>query len=583
MRTIATIGTVTLLVVTLCGTGSAAEERNHDNGKRKSGPEFLTRPSVVQNPNPDAPLAAVLSFEADRPVETTIDIEGPGRAWSVSFGAAMDPQQGLPILGLRPAQRYIFQVSMEDAEGLTNQAQIALVHNTPRLPESPLEWPRIRVKADSVEAMEPGITILSVRRTALGRELRKTEQTLNFSRNWGLLLGLDNEGEVVWYYRSSERIAGVALLRNGHLLFHLTDFRSVEIDFLGNKIGEYYAQLRPDGPIEGATPIHGIQTLHHQPHEMPNGHFLAFSANARTIENYYTSLTDQKAPRATQKVMGDRIIEFNRAGEILWQWDTFDYLDVFRVGYDLLDGYWTPRGFPKHLDWTHGNGLFYDAADDSVIVNLKHQDATLKIDRNSGEIRWILGEPSDWTPALAQKLLKRPDGMRWPYHAHNPRITADGTLMLYENAQWGARPFTDRLPHSPNQAVSRAVEYRIDEQNMTVSEVWSSARGRSDDTCHAPFMGDAHRLPKTDNVLVIDSLCFDQERYPVTYDQHDFKVRHISEVNQHARIREYTHTREPRVLWEAILDDPDAIINWQVYGGLRMPDFYSRNNNVIYQ
>jgi len=38
--------------------------------------------------------------------------------------------------------------------------------------------------------------------------------------------------------------------------------------------------------------------------------------------------------------------------------------------------------------------LFHDH---SLLISMRHQDAILKIDRASGEIRWILGEPIGWS------------------------------------------------------------------------------------------------------------------------------------------------------------------------------------------
>ena len=388
-----------------------------------------------------------------------------------------------------------------------------------------------------------------------------------------MLLGLDEEGEVVWYYQSEVRIGGVEPLSNGNILFHLADFSTVEIDPLGNEVSRYYAENRPFGKDRGGIPIKGIATLHHQPHETTRGTFLSFSANPRTIENYYTDQFDKNAPRATKQVIGDTVIEFDRNGEIVWEWNAFDYLDVFRVGYDFPDPYWWVRGFPGSMDWTHGNGVTEDPRDDSVIFYLKHQDAAIKVDRKTKEIKWIFGEPTDWPEHLQSKLLRKTGDFKWPYHAHNPRLTEKGTLILYENGQWGARPFTGQQPLKPNEAFSRGAEYEIDETNMTVREIWTSAEKKSPDTCHAPGMGDARRMSLTGNILVVDPVCIDESE-PLTYTQKDFSKRHVSEVNHKARIREYTHEKKPKVLWEVMIGDPLEVLNWQVYGGFRTRSMY---------
>ena len=104
-------------------------------------------------------------------------------------------------------------------------------------------------------------------------------------------------------------------LRNGNLFYHHVDFRSVEIDLCGNVVRSFYADKRSFGPADdpAAIPV-DAQSLHHQPREMPNGNYLALTANAREIENHYTSETD---PDTARKVVGDKIVEFTPEGEIV--------------------------------------------------------------------------------------------------------------------------------------------------------------------------------------------------------------------------------------------------------------------------
>ena len=92
------------------------------------------------------------------------------------------------------------------------------------------------------------------------------------------------------------------------------------------------------------------KAYNHQPHEMPNGNCLALTANGQELENYHTSDTDPDAPRANQKVVGNKIVEFTPQGEVVWDWRTFDHLDIWRFGYPLTEVYGLARGFPVHYD-----------------------------------------------------------------------------------------------------------------------------------------------------------------------------------------------------------------------------------------
>jgi hypothetical protein len=337
----------------------------------------------------------------------------------------------------------------------------------------------------------------------------------------------------------------------------------LEIDLLGNVVASWYASKRPQGPVEGAVPV-DAQTFHHCVDELPSGNLIVFTAKSRKVKDYWTSETDPHAPKRTAKVMGDEIIEFRRDGTVVWRWNAFDWLDPYRIGYESLGPYWHVRGFPGHLDWTHGNGLTLDERDDSLIICLRFQDAVLKVDRQSGEIQWILGDPSGWPATLQSRLLQPVGEMRWPYHHHAPSLTPAGTLLLFDNGNFRARPFAPASP--PAATYSRAVEYAIDAESMTVREVWSSD-APGPDAAVAYAMGDADWLPRTGNVLVSYGLCPPQEEIDkVTWSN-------VLEFPSWTRVREVRHTLPPEVVWEAVLKDDSEVepLGWTVFGADRLP------------
>ena len=400
-----------------------------------------------------------------------------------------------------------------------------------------------------------------------------TPKQLKFSMGWGMLVALDSAGEVVWYYESDSRTAGIDRLANGNIVMHRADFSTVEIDLLGNIISQYYAENRPKGPPENpnAIPIKGQQTLHHQPHQLPDGNFLAFSANGYMIENYPTSELDPNAPRKDQMVMADTIVIFDPDGKQLWSWDTIDYLDPFRIGYDTFWSYWWTRGFDQHVDWTHGNGLSYNHADDSILISLRNQLAILKVDRATKELKWILGRHENWPENLQDKLLNPiGDDFLWFGYQHNPRYTPDGTVILFDNRANGARiPFEPRPPWEDN--FSRAVEYEIDEENMTVRQVWSTGDSQGDDPCFTNAMSEAWKLPATGNRLVIHAYCLPLIA-GLTEDIMDPTKRAGDDLPfAGGPVLEFAGDE---IVFEARVQDPDDLIQWEVYGGFRTPGLY---------
>jgi len=536
-------------------------------------------PIIAQNPNPRAPLAAVLRFSTDTPVTTQVEVSDGERSWTVVFDPSEKPEGGLPLIGMRAGRQHTFKISLTGPGGNKVELPEILNYTTPPLPPAGKEFPTIDVKLAKTELMEPGVTLLSVRRRYLGRAIWATPKQVAFTKDWGLLLALDEQGEVVWYYIAEARIAGVDRLNNGHIYFQLMDSRTVEIDMLGNIINQWYATDRPEGPLPGGTAVQ-TQTLHHQPVELPNGHFLSFSAIARKIDNYYTSEWDPNAPRKTQWVMGDSVLEFNRAGEILWKWDSFDHLDVNRIGYNLNEPYWHTRGFPHHLDWTHGNGVSYNAQDDSVMLSFRNQDAIIKLDKSSGEVKWILGPHDGWTGELASKLLTPVgEGFRWPYHGHNPRITHAGTVAVLDNAPFQSMPFNPKP--WVGKVFSRGVEYDVDEQAMTVRQVWQSDKELDDDSCFSFPMGEVHRLQETDNMLTIFALCAPIDEN-IGFDEWD-SPRHYMEYPHGGRVREYLRDDNATLIYDVRIEDEDQVMQWEVYGGLRIPNLYPSDDEKAYR
>ena len=194
------------------------------------------------------------------------------------------------------------------------------------------------------------------------------------------------------------------------------------------------------------------------------------------------------------------------------------------------------------------------------MINFRYQAAAMKIDRQTKQLKWIFGEPSGWGE-LAGKVLKADGDVRWPYHQHSPHPTPNGTLLIFDNGNYQARPFTPPKPVADT--YSRAVEYSIDEANMTVREVWAS-ESMGPDRVVSIAMGDVDWLPETQNVLVAYGALMNQEKLnEVTWEN---RVNY----NMWTRLREYKRTDPPEVVWEIVLKD-EAPLGWTLFGAERLP------------
>jgi len=518
-----------------------------------TGPKFVRPPEVLPNRNPRAPLAAVLKFTADRPVETVLTISDGTHSSRLVHGFSRSPEKGLAVAGMRPARKHTISVVIRDKSGKQAKAPNLLEYTTPPLPTAEGDFPPIRIRAPLRDKMEPGVTVVSVRRQAPGRPDNPA------STRFGMILAVDAAGEPVWYYQHDARISDFERGPDGNLFICTLDYEIVEVDLLGNTAAKWHAAGRPQGAGDG-IPV-DTMTFHHEIDVLPNGNLVVLGTELREIPNYYTSETDANAPRKTQKVMGDQVIEFQRDGRIVWKWNAFDHLDPMRIGYETFSGYWVRRGFPDTLDWSHANNLLYDRANDCLLVSFRYQSAIVSIDRKSGQLRWILGKPDKWLEQQQKLLFRAGDNTRWFHHQHAPFPTQRGTMLVFDNGNYQTMPFEAPLP--PNQTYTRAVEYRIDERARTVQQVWESETGPGPDSVVSVAMGNTEQLPKTGNILVsYGALMRAAEKEKA-------QTWNVAGSGGWTRIREYTHTKPARLVWEAVIEDPSMKLGWQLFCGVR--------------
>ncbi len=445
-----------------------------------NGPPVEEPSAQIKPANERAPLSRVL--EVRTPVETrvAIDISDGTNTSHVEF-EELASNHSLPVLGLRPDRESTVLVSAVDDLGET-VFQTSLEVTTGPLPEN---FPQLEITSDP-GLMEPGVTLFE---------------------SGGFLIMVDETGEVVWYYRepgSTSLDRDVRRMPNGNLLLLLPVHNIIEIDMLGNTVRSWYTAQTSEGST-GGTPVDAA-AFHHEVFPMENGNFLALSSELREFPDYPSSTTNPSAPLETANVAGDVIVEFAPDGTVVNEYHLLDIIDPYRLGYSSLiigwdwfyHDYFGIEGPTR--DWTHANAVIHDTRDDSLIISIRHQDAVIKIDRQTGVLIWILGTHSNWDPDVFGPFLLNPvadDELFFQYHQHAPMITEEGNIMLFDNGNFRASPFEPVYPED----FSRAIEYSIDESSMDVSIVWEST-GFSPEPIFAGFLGDADKLPQTGNVLI---------------------------------------------------------------------------------
>lgn len=532
---------VIILIIVLCSFDS------NDNI------EFVNEPVIVYHSETPAPLTCYIDFETKITYKQVIfTLKDTGYFSTLNYTPGDKKKSGYLIMFMKPGVEYNISLELIDNKNDTVKYDKELIFNTPMLPSSDAEFPKIHVTKLNSEEMEDGVTLFNPRR----RVPRNIQGGNKFNKSFGMLTIVDHEGNVLWYYRTDSRISDFDLLPNGKIFYMTQDSKITIIDFAGNIINQWYAANRPEGYDENAIPVNTL-TFHHDAAMLPNGNILALSSEVREIENYYTSETDEAAPRKTQKVMGDIAIEFTPQGEIVHKWNAFDYLPVFRIGYQTFSGYWQRRGFPKVIDWSHANAIVPIPGEDSYLINFRYQNAMIKIDKANSDIKWIFAEPSGWNDSLQHKLLKL-SSEDWCWHQHCPRFTPSGNLLFFNNNNFLARPFNK--PQEMIMSRSHAIEYRIDEENMSVDKVWSSEIP-DEQNIASTAMGGVSELPKTGNILA--AYGFIVSKMPEEYN---------SNLPIWTMVRECKHTTPTEVVWEMMLlpKTEESRIGWTIFGAVRI-------------
>ena len=527
-----------------------------------ASPVFEVSPVVSANPNTRVPQAAILTFEANGPVTTTLEAVAADHRFESTFGTEHSPTNGLPIVGMRADREYQFSITISDSTGSKRAAEV-LSFRSPKLPNTPDMMPRIITESFRPRAMDKGFTLFNPRRRIPLEVADAISVESEFNDSLGILIVVDEAGEVVWYYHGDSRITDYRSIRNGNIVFITSDNRLIEIDILGNTIASWYAKDRPQGKTSGSIPVDS-ETFHHSFQEYPNGDFLILGSEIRELPNYFTSETDAQAPRKTQRVVGDIVMRFTRDGEVRWKWKAFDHLDPYKIGYLSFGNYWARRGFPNAVDWSHANGVRIMDYGDSFLVNFRLISGIANVDVSSQEIKWmVISEPESLGEDIAKRALKLPSDQNWFWMPHAPWITERGTLLIFNNDNFGSRPFGDFK--SPSAIRSRAEEYAIDLEEMTLEKIWES-RFPEEEPMRSWAMGSVQPLANGNTLVGYGMLLRPEGVEDLTWPQ---RLGHPAWT----QIREYTHETPASLVWSlTLLPLTDSTpIGWSIYGGQRLP------------
>ena len=486
--------------------------------------------------NSIAPLAGLLTLTSDTDSRVSVSVNDGITTWERDF-FDYGRNHSLILLGFKPKRTNAITVTIRDRYRNAFTVAQPLSFITGPLPSG---MPTITLITNYPDLMEPGYTMFRVG---------------NNTTSASYVTFVDNAGQVVWY-SSLLTPSDVHQLTNGDLFFPLTSTAGfVEANMLGQTVKTWTAPT-------------GYRVDSHEDLITDHGTILYINNTSRTITNFPTSATNPNAPKGTSTVNCNRVVEMSATDStLLNNWSLIDMLDPVRIDY-------LPFLLPFYgIDPEHANAVIDSTNDDSIVVSMRNQDAVVKFTR-AGQIKWILGPHENWGPQW-QPYLLTPVGTNfaWQYGQHAPIPTPQGTWLMYDDGNCRAEPFAASVPDQKN--YSRAVEYRIDETNMTVSQEWEYT-GTNTDRLYTDRVGNASWLAQRGNVLITYGyVLYENGSPPSPYTASATMVR----------IKEVTHDPIPSVVFDLELFDPSntnrSYAGYMVYRSYRVPDLYAHPANPV--
>lgn len=293
------------------------------------------------------------------------------------------------------------------------------------------------------------------------------KQTLTDQRQEGLtffatrfgdfyLVVLDHDANVFRYKKPNGRAIDFKQQVNGQFTYFNVDER------------KYYVLDQQLEIVDSITAKNGLEE-HTNDHDLQmneQGHRLLIADDVQIVD--MSQLIEGGQVNAV--VIGNVIQEIDPAGNVVFEWRTWDH-------WDILEGLRINFSGPM-IDYAHINSVGWDT-DGHLLVSARHLDEVAKINRNTGELMWRLGGTHNEFTFLNEEQHFAGQ--------HDFRRIENGNFTLFDNGLGKEHP------------KARAVEYQLDEVNKTATLVWQYEK--EDQFIESRAMGSAQRLANGNTLI----------------------------------------------------------------------------------
>ena len=407
-----------------------------------SGAYTPEAPFILVNPYGHSPLTALVMFRTEQSAQVSIHIGGDTKLAEVAYDfEGWNTDHMIPVYGLYAGRENTVTLSLNYADGSRESHRLMIV--TEGLPDA-LSHEVVRAHAMDESAYQPGLNF-----TYMGYGGAECKSAF------------DANGAYRWYLDTSSgplAYSGYCANYNcGNSIFFSVGNRAygavaiVEMNYLGKLLNAY---LTPYG-------------AHHD---------IEVTADSLLI----TGSSDPD-------VKEDFLYEIDReSGAII---TTLDYDSMLQVQRDLTVDHPEITNFYDPGDWLHMNSIAPHG--ENLIISARHQSTVVCNDR-AGNIKWMLCDPADYYEYFRQYILTPVgEGFEYPYIQHAAEVLPDQDgnpdtldLLLFDNGDFRKEV---------KDCYSRMVQYRINEKEMTVEQVWEYGSDRTE--LFSYRHGDADLLP----------------------------------------------------------------------------------------
>ena len=441
--------------------------------------------NIEVNPSGYNPLAArvIMNLPVSGHIKVVVHSKANSQVPDIEhLFSSTEKGQSVPILGLYADYNNQVTLTYTDKAG-NERASSTIQIQTNSLRDIFLPKNLLIVKAD-INHMEPGLTLVN----SPGQSDEDTSVPYMF----------DADGNIRWVldwqkHPDLKHIGfhcGLQRMKNGNYIAgDVNNGQIVEVNVLGEVINRW------------KTSDFGF-SFHHEASEAPDGNILIAATK-----------TDAKLADNSDVRILDHIAELNpNSGTITHLWDLTEILDSSRITFTVVpDGYEANTKAQSKSNWCHNNGVI-GTSDGSILCTSRWQ-GLIKFTK-SGSLKWVISPHNNWKKQYEKYLLTPldrngepitdPDVLNgtkdhpdfsWGWGIHCPQELPDGHVMFFDNGfsrNYNSNPTAERY--------SRAVEYEVDEQAMTVRQVWEYGKERGS-SCFSTQVSGTQYLEQTDNRL----------------------------------------------------------------------------------